>query len=231
MFDVQGLNDGARNLARCRDPSRAIVATILGTLLGLALGPLPLPRPGRHELRDLPRDRGPRDRARRRRCCRCSCRRTTPARDSSRSCSRTSGSASPFVAVTVRARVAGSRSVAGGRGAGPVRDPVTAFFKVTLPLIMPGIVAGFLLAFVLSLDDFVITNFVRRHDQDVPDLGVRRHADRGPAAGERDGARSCSWPGLLTAGRTCCSLASRPRVVARAVRRRPDEGAASAATS
>ena len=35
-----------------------------------------------------------------------------------------------------------------------------AFFKVTLPLIFPGVVAGFLLAFVLSLDDFVITNFV-----------------------------------------------------------------------
>ena len=29
-----------------------------------------------------------------------------------------------------------------------------------MPLILPGIVAGFLLAFVLSLDDFVITNFV-----------------------------------------------------------------------
>jgi spermidine/putrescine transport system permease protein len=37
---------------------------------------------------------------------------------------------------------------------------VTAFFKVTLPLIAPAILAGFLLAFVLSLDDFVITNFV-----------------------------------------------------------------------
>jgi spermidine/putrescine transport system permease protein len=33
--------------------------------------------------------------------------------------------------------------------------------KVTLPLIFPGILAGFLLAFVLSLDDFVITNFVK----------------------------------------------------------------------
>jgi spermidine/putrescine transport system permease protein len=31
---------------------------------------------------------------------------------------------------------------------------------VTLPLIAPAILAGFLLAFVLSLDDFVITNFV-----------------------------------------------------------------------
>jgi spermidine/putrescine transport system permease protein len=31
---------------------------------------------------------------------------------------------------------------------------------VTLPLIWPGIVAGALLAFVLSIDDFIITNFV-----------------------------------------------------------------------
>ncbi len=37
--------------------------------------------------------------------------------------------------------------------------PVMVFFKITLPLIAPGIVAGCLLAFVLSLDDFVITQF------------------------------------------------------------------------
>ncbi len=37
--------------------------------------------------------------------------------------------------------------------------PVVAFFKVTLPLLMPGIIAGCLLAFVLSLDDFIITQF------------------------------------------------------------------------
>lgn len=37
--------------------------------------------------------------------------------------------------------------------------PVMVFFRVTMPLIMPGIVAGCLLAFVLSLDDFVITQF------------------------------------------------------------------------
>lgn len=37
--------------------------------------------------------------------------------------------------------------------------PAMVFFKVTLPLIAPGIVAGCLLAFVLSLDDFVITQF------------------------------------------------------------------------
>jgi spermidine/putrescine transport system permease protein len=37
--------------------------------------------------------------------------------------------------------------------------PVQAFFRVTLPLLMPGILSGSLLAFVLSLDDFVITQF------------------------------------------------------------------------
>lgn len=38
-------------------------------------------------------------------------------------------------------------------------SPVEAFMRVTLPLLMPGIVAGCMLAFVLSLDDFVITQF------------------------------------------------------------------------
>lgn len=37
--------------------------------------------------------------------------------------------------------------------------PVMVFFRVTLPLIMPAVVAGCLLAFVLSLDDFIITQF------------------------------------------------------------------------
>ncbi len=38
-------------------------------------------------------------------------------------------------------------------------SPVVAFMRVTLPLLMPGVVAGSLLAFVLSLDDFIITQF------------------------------------------------------------------------
>lgn len=37
--------------------------------------------------------------------------------------------------------------------------PLVAFFRITLPLLMPGIIAGCLLAFVLSLDDFIITQF------------------------------------------------------------------------
>ncbi len=39
--------------------------------------------------------------------------------------------------------------------------PVYAFFKVVLPEIMPGVLSGFLLAFTMSLDDFIITHFTR----------------------------------------------------------------------
>ncbi|TDC57347.1 ABC transporter permease [Actinomadura sp. KC345] len=64
-----------------------------------------------------------------------------------------------FVAVTVRARAAGIdpavEEAAQDLGAGPW----TRFRLVTLPMIRPGVLAGALLAFVLSVDDFVITNF------------------------------------------------------------------------
>ena len=42
--------------------------------------------------------------------------------------------------------------------------PVQAFFKVELPNIMPGIVSGFIMAFTLSLDDFVISYFTTGND-------------------------------------------------------------------
>ncbi len=74
----------------------------------------------------------------------------------------------PFVAVTVRARVQGLDRSLEDAAQDLFASPVTAFFKVTLPLIAPGILAGFLLAFVLSLDDFVITNFVSGQVQTFP---------------------------------------------------------------
>ncbi|MEZ0342181.1 ABC transporter permease [Mycobacterium sp. pV006] len=65
-----------------------------------------------------------------------------------------------FIAMTVRARVRGFdwtlEDASLDLGAGPVRT----FFKVTLPLIVPGIVAAAMLSFALSLDDFIITYFV-----------------------------------------------------------------------
>ncbi len=39
-------------------------------------------------------------------------------------------------------------------------SPVRAFWRVTFPLILPGILSGAMLAFIVSLDDFVITFFV-----------------------------------------------------------------------
>ena len=38
--------------------------------------------------------------------------------------------------------------------------PIQAFFKVKLPNIMPGVVSGMIMAFTLSLDDFIISSFV-----------------------------------------------------------------------
>ncbi len=65
-----------------------------------------------------------------------------------------------FIALTVRARIRGFdwtlEDASLDLGAGPVRT----FFRVTLPLIVPGIVAAAMLSFALSLDDFIITYFV-----------------------------------------------------------------------
>ena len=36
-----------------------------------------------------------------------------------------------------------------------------AFTKILMPMMMPGIISGFILAFIVSLDDFIITNFVK----------------------------------------------------------------------
>ena len=36
-----------------------------------------------------------------------------------------------------------------------------AFFQILLPLMAPGVISGYLLAFIISLDDFIITNFVK----------------------------------------------------------------------
>jgi spermidine/putrescine transport system permease protein len=64
-----------------------------------------------------------------------------------------------FVAITVRARVltldASVEEAAKDLGAGPWET----FRLVTLPIILPGVVAGALLAFALSIDDFITTEF------------------------------------------------------------------------
>ena len=45
--------------------------------------------------------------------------------------------------------------------------PFRVFRRVTLPLLFPGIMAGAMLAFVISLDDVIITEFVKTAGQDT----------------------------------------------------------------
>jgi spermidine/putrescine transport system permease protein len=65
-----------------------------------------------------------------------------------------------FVAIVVRARLSDMDMDLEEAAADLGADEWTTFRRITLPLLMPGIVAGALLAFTLSLDDFVITFFV-----------------------------------------------------------------------
>jgi spermidine/putrescine transport system permease protein len=83
-----------------------------------------------------------------------------------------------FVVIVVRSRLIGfDRSLeeaAKDLGA----DPFTTFRKITLPLIWPGVVAGALLAFALSIDDFVVSNFTAGTEVTFP-LYIFGAAQRG----------------------------------------------------
>ncbi|MBX9922048.1 MAG: ABC transporter permease [Mycolicibacterium frederiksbergense] len=65
-----------------------------------------------------------------------------------------------FIAMTVRARVRGFDWTLEDASLDLGASPTRTFFKVTLPLIVPGIVAAGMLSFALSLDDFIVTYFV-----------------------------------------------------------------------
>ncbi|WP_307804365.1 ABC transporter permease [Micromonospora echinofusca] len=64
-----------------------------------------------------------------------------------------------FVVVTVKARLAGMDRRLEEAAMDLYATPWQTFRLVTLPLVLPGIVAAALLAFSLSFDDFIITNF------------------------------------------------------------------------
>jgi spermidine/putrescine transport system permease protein len=65
-----------------------------------------------------------------------------------------------FVALVVRARLANMDRRLEEAAADLGANAWQTFLRVTLPLLMPGVISGALLAFTLSLDDFVITFFV-----------------------------------------------------------------------
>jgi spermidine/putrescine transport system permease protein len=73
-----------------------------------------------------------------------------------------------FVVVTVRARLAGFNRSLEEAGMDLYADGMTTFWKVTFPIIFPGILSAALLAFALSIDDYVITLFSAGHTQTFP---------------------------------------------------------------
>src|SRR5262249_988039 len=63
-----------------------------------------------------------------------------------------------FVTVTVRARLAGLSDTLEQAAADLYATPQQTFWKVTFPLVFPGILGAALLAFSLSFADFILTN-------------------------------------------------------------------------
>ncbi|STE87319.1 putrescine ABC transporter membrane protein [Escherichia coli] len=64
--------------------------------------------------------------------------------------------------------------------------PLKVFFVITLPMIMPAIISGWLLAFTLSLDDLVIASFVSGPGATtLPDAGLFQRADGGESGNQR----------------------------------------------
>lgn len=74
----------------------------------------------------------------------------------------------PFVAVTVRARLAGFDPALEEAAQDLGASPFQTFFLVTLPIILPGVLAAALLAMAICLDDYVITSFVAGNTETFP---------------------------------------------------------------
>ena len=66
----------------------------------------------------------------------------------------------PFAYLPISARLEGIESFYEEAANDLYADGWRTFVHVTLPLLLPGILAGYMLAFIISLDDFIITNFV-----------------------------------------------------------------------
>jgi spermidine/putrescine transport system permease protein len=73
----------------------------------------------------------------------------------------------PFAYLPIRARLETMDLTLERAAADLYATPFQAFRYITLPLLLPGILAGFMLAFVISLDAVVITEFVKSAGQDT----------------------------------------------------------------
>jgi putative spermidine/putrescine transport system permease protein len=71
----------------------------------------------------------------------------------------------PFVIITVTATLVGFDQSLNRAAASLGADPRTTFFRITLPLILPGVISGALFAFVTSFDEVVVVLFIAAFDQ------------------------------------------------------------------
>ena len=71
----------------------------------------------------------------------------------------------PFVIITVTATLVGFDHGLTRAAASLGASPAYAFRRITLPLILPGVISGALFAFVTSFDEVVVVLFVAAHDQ------------------------------------------------------------------
>jgi putative spermidine/putrescine transport system permease protein len=73
--------------------------------------------------------------------------------------------ATPFVVITVTATLIGFDQTLVRAGASLGANPPRVFFKIMLPLILPGVISGALFAFVTSFDEVVVVLFVASPEQ------------------------------------------------------------------
>ena len=67
----------------------------------------------------------------------------------------------PFAYLPIAARLTGIEETYEQAARDLYASRAQAFWLILVPLLMPGIISGYLLAFIISLDDFIITNFVK----------------------------------------------------------------------
>jgi spermidine/putrescine transport system permease protein len=73
-----------------------------------------------------------------------------------------------FVALTVKARIRGLDWSLEDAAADLGSPPLRTFYKITMPMIVPGIAAAFMLSLALSIDDYIITSFVAGNVKTFP---------------------------------------------------------------
>ena len=98
-----------------------------------------------------------------------------------------------FAAVVLRARIAGFRKSIEEAARTLGADEIQTFFRITLPILMPGVIAAGLLAFTLSFDDFIKTRFTTGPGFTTLPLIVYSSAKRGGVSPELNALATFSF--------------------------------------